>query len=126
MKYSPTDSLTKLFASSFGSGLDEIDRIWTTAMLGICHFEAGGQTQGASCLLTAVNAVEEINENLDPTGDYPEGKPQLNRGSNTWIASNSHTAEGLFFTAMSQRRELYLFKCWEQAQTGASLLKEVD
>ncbi len=44
----------------------------------------------------------------------------------TWIASNSHAAEGLFFTAMSDRTELYLFKCWQQAQTGASLLKEVD
>jgi hypothetical protein len=44
----------------------------------------------------------------------------------TWIASNSHTAEGLFLTAMSDRTELYLFKCWEQAQADASLIKELD
>ncbi len=96
MKYSPTDSLTRRFASSFGSGLSDIDRIWTTAMLGICHFETGGQTggqtrgqtQGASCLFTAVNAVEEINENLDSTGDYPEDRPQLNRRSGRY--SHNH------------------------------------
>jgi hypothetical protein len=88
VKYSPTDSLTRRFASSFGSGLGEIDRIWTTAMLGICHFEAGGQTQEASCLFTAVNAVEEINENLDSTGDYPEDRPQLNRRSGRY--SHNH------------------------------------
>ena len=37
----------------------------------------------------------------------------------TWIASNSHMAEGVFVTAMSDRTELYLLKCWEQTQTGA-------
>jgi hypothetical protein len=88
VKYSPTNSLTRLFASSFGSGLDDIDRIWTTAMLGICHFETGGQTQGASCLFAPVNAVEEISENLDSTGDYPEDRPQLNRYSGRY--SHNH------------------------------------
>lgn len=44
----------------------------------------------------------------------------------TWIASNSHMAEGVFVTNMSDRTELYLFKCWEQTQTGAYELKEVD
>lgn len=39
----------------------------------------------------------------------------------TWIAANSHTAEGLFLTAMSERTELYLFKCWEQAKSRVSL-----
>lgn len=40
----------------------------------------------------------------------------------TWIAANSHTAEGLFLTAMSERTELYLFKCWEQAKSRVSLI----
>ncbi|WP_197285336.1 hypothetical protein [Planktothricoides sp. SR001] len=79
MTYSSTYSLTRHFASSFGSGLDDINGIWTTAMLGICHFEPGGEKQGASCLFTAVNAVEEINENLDSTEDYRLDRPQLNR-----------------------------------------------
>ena len=44
----------------------------------------------------------------------------------TWIASNSHMAEGLFVTTMSDRTELYLFKCWEQTQAGAYELKKAD
>lgn len=40
----------------------------------------------------------------------------------TWIAANSHTAEGLFLTTMSERTELYLFKCWEQAKSRVSLI----
>jgi hypothetical protein len=50
-------------------------------MLVICLFERVGNKQGASRLFTAANAVEEINENLDSTGDYPEGRLQLNKPS---------------------------------------------
>lgn len=65
------------------SSLDDIDGIWTTAMLRICRFEPSGEKQGASCLFTAVNAVEEIVEeikdNLGYTGASPESRPQLNK-----------------------------------------------
>lgn len=80
MKYSPTYSLKWHFASSFGSCLDDINGIQTAAMLVMGFCEKGGQKQGASCLSTAFTAVE-INENLDSTGDYPEGRPQLNKPS---------------------------------------------
>ena len=93
MKYSPTDSLKRHFASGFGSCLDDIDRIWTAAMLVICHFEWGGQKQGASYLFTAVNAVAEIYENYDnlgSTGDNPEGRPQLNTQLNRQSGRYSH------------------------------------
>ncbi len=81
MKYSPTYSLKWHFASGFGSCLDDIDGIWAAAMLVICLFEQGGKKQGASWLSTASTSVEEVNQNLDSTGDYPEGRPQLNRQS---------------------------------------------
>lgn len=84
MKYSPTYSLKRHFASGFGSCLDDIDGIWAAAMLVICLFERGGQKEGASCLFAEVNAIEGINQNLDnldSTGDYPEGRPQLNKQS---------------------------------------------
>jgi hypothetical protein len=93
VKYISTDSLKRHFASSFGSCLDDIDRIWTAAMLGICHFEQGGKKQGASCLFTAANAVAEIIENYDnlgSTGDDPEGLPQLNRQLNRQSGRYSH------------------------------------
>jgi len=62
-------------------------------MLVICHFEQGETNPGASCLFTAVNAVEGINENydnLDSTGNYPEGKSQLNKQQNRQSGRYSH------------------------------------
>ena len=85
MKYSPTYSLTWHFASAFGSYLDDLHGIWTTAMLVIGFCEPGGNTQETSCLFIAANAVEGINENYDilnSIGKNPEGRPQLNRQVN--------------------------------------------
>lgn len=96
MKYFSPDSLKRHFASSFGSCLDDIDRIWTAAMLVIGHFEWGGHNgykQGASRLFTAANAVAEIYENYDnlgSTGDDRSGLPQLNTQLNRQSGRYSH------------------------------------
>lgn len=85
MKYSPTYSLKRHFASGFGSCLDDLDGIWTTAMLVIGFFEAGGTKQGASCLFIAANAVDGIHKNYDnlgSIGDDRSGRTQLNRQLN--------------------------------------------
>ena len=42
----------------------------------------------------------------------------------TWLVSDPNSEEGIFFTAMSDRAEFFLYKLWQEAQTLASLVSE--
>lgn len=42
----------------------------------------------------------------------------------TWLASDSESAEGVFVTAMPHSIEFFLCKLWQEAQIGATVLKE--
>ena len=42
----------------------------------------------------------------------------------TWLASGSESAEGVFVTAMPHSIEFFLCKLWQEAQIGATVLKE--
>jgi len=44
----------------------------------------------------------------------------------TWISTDSQSAEGLFVTVLRDRAEFYILKCWQEAQSEVSVLKEVD
>lgn len=44
----------------------------------------------------------------------------------TWISESSESAEGVFVAAISDRAELYILKCWDEAQSQLSIVKEVD
>lgn len=40
----------------------------------------------------------------------------------TWLASNPESAEGVFVATLSPSIEFFLFKLWQEAQIGASVL----
>lgn len=42
----------------------------------------------------------------------------------TWLAADDETAEGVFVTALCDRTEFFLLKCWQEAQACASCVKE--
>lgn len=44
----------------------------------------------------------------------------------TWIAADSECAEGVFVTDLCDRAEFYILKCWQEAQSEVSVLKEAD
>ncbi len=41
-----------------------------------------------------------------------------------WLASGSESAEGIFVAALSHSTEFLLLKLWQEAQIGATVLKE--
>lgn len=42
----------------------------------------------------------------------------------TWLAADDETAEGVFVTTLCDRTEFFLLKCWQEAQTCSSFVKE--
>ncbi len=42
----------------------------------------------------------------------------------TWLASDAESAEGVFVAALSHSTEFLLFKLWQEAQIGASVLSD--
>lgn len=42
----------------------------------------------------------------------------------TWLASDAESTEGVFVTTMPYSIEFFLFKLWQEAQLGATVLKE--
>ncbi|HIK12398.1 MAG TPA: hypothetical protein IGS52_19430 [Oscillatoriaceae cyanobacterium M33_DOE_052] len=41
-----------------------------------------------------------------------------------WLATNSHTADGVFVTVLPDRAEFYILKSWQASISNPSLLKE--
>lgn len=75
---------------------------------GLDLLEAEAQRQGAEAIALCACDAEYVEVSL----------------KGTWLASDSESAEGVFVTAMSHSAEFFVLKLWQEAQIGASSLKQ--